>query len=213
MPFASRRPGLFPAALLAGLMLSSTGLHAETIVHKSISYFSIGGKTAGDLDRELQKRGPLLNSTGARHPGATRIRFGGDVTYVQGDGRCKVGNARVTVTTKIFLPRWKHRSSAGHNLALLWDTLSADIRRHEERHAEIARTHARDMEKALLALPPARTCALLQQKVSEISTARVESHDRDQARFDRIEAANFENRMIRLLKARMSAQDREKTPG
>lgn len=186
---------------------------AETIVHKSISYFSIGGKTATDLDRELQRRGPLLNSTGSRHPGATRIRFGGDVTYVQEGGRCKIGNARVTVTTKILLPKWKNRGRASANLALLWDTLAADIRRHEERHAEIARTHAREMERALLALPSASTCASLQERVSRISADKVESHDRDQARFDRVEAANFENRMIRLLKARMAAQEREKTPG
>lgn len=213
MPFAARRPGLFLAAALASLFLGTVEAPAETIVHKTISYFSIGGKTATDLDRELQKRGPMLSSTGARHPGATRIRFGGDVTYVQADGRCRIGNARVTVTTKIFLPKWKYRSSAPHNLALLWDTLAADIRRHEERHAEIARTHAREMERALLALPSTRDCATLQERVSRISAEKVDSHDRDQARFDRIEAANFEDRMIRLLKARMGAQGREKTPG
>ena len=28
-------------------------------------------------------------------------------------------------------------------MALIWDTLASDIKRHEERHAEIARTHAR----------------------------------------------------------------------
>lgn len=213
MPFAVRRPGLFILAILPGLLLGTVEAPAETIVHKTISYFSIGGKTATDLDRELQRRGPLLSSTGARHPGATRIRFGGDVTYVQAGGRCKVGNARVTVTTKIFLPKWKFRASASRNLAMLWDTLAADIRRHEERHAEIARTHAREMERALLALPSARDCATLQERVSRISTEKVESHDRDQARFDRIEAANFENRMIRLLKARMAAQGQGKTPG
>lgn len=206
MPFASGCHRLFIACGLIFLGSSGGFARAETIVHKTVSYFSIGGKTASDLDRELQRRGPLLSSTGARHPGATRICFGGDVTYVQSGGRCKVGNARVTVTTKIFLPKWKNRPHASKNLALLWDTLAADIRRHEERHAEIARTHAREMERALLALPPDRTCAALQEKVSRISTEKVESHDRDQARFDRIEAANFENRMIRLLKARMAAQ-------
>ena len=34
-------------------------------------------------------------------------------------------------------------------MALLWDTLAADIKRHEERHAEIARNHARKPEDEL----------------------------------------------------------------
>ncbi|MBB4064601.1 DUF922 domain-containing Zn-dependent protease [Gellertiella hungarica] len=207
MPFAARRSRLFLSAFLC-LAAFGTGARGETIVHKSISYFTIGGRTAAELDKELERRGPMLSSTGSRHPGATRIRFGGDVTYVQSGGRCRVGNARVTVTTKIMLPRWKHRATAAKNLALLWDTLASDIRRHEERHAEIARTHARDMERALLALPSDKTCASLQQTVARISADQVEIHDRDQARFDRIEAANFENRMIRLLKARMAKQPR-----
>ena len=41
------------AALLFG---SGPAANAETIVRKSISYFQIGGTTAEDLDRELERR-------------------------------------------------------------------------------------------------------------------------------------------------------------
>ena len=215
MNFALRRPCLFliSAFLTLPFALMAPVAQAETIVHKSISYFTIGGKTAADLDRELQRNGPKLKTTGARHPGATRIKFGGDVTYIQEGARCRVAKARVTVSTRIFLPRWKNRPAANPKLALLWDTLASDIRRHEERHAEIARMHARDMESALTRLPAEKTCAAIQKRVSLLSAESIVDHDKDQARFDRVEAANFEARMIRMLKARLSSQTLDKQPG
>lgn len=196
--------GLLWTALACLAPLSAA--KADTIIHKEISYFSIGGTTAADLDREMRQHGPVSNVTGHRHPGITRIKFSGTATFVAKGGRCNIGGAKVTLTTKILLPRWSNRRKAGPAMALIWDTLSADIRRHEERHAEIARYHAHDLEKQILALPSTSDCASLKAKVAKVSAQALEEHDKDQKRFDRIEAANFESRMIRLLKYRMAAK-------
>ncbi len=193
--------------LLLLLMISAAAAtaRAETLTNKTFSYFSVGGRTAAELDDELSKRGPKMKNTGSRHPGATRIRFGGSVTYVRRGEKCYVGDAKVTLTTNIILPRWKHRRTASKSLALIWDTLSSDIKRHEERHAEIARNHARDLEKQLKALRPDKDCDRLQQKVDRVTAAAVEAHDKDQARFDRVESYNFNERMLRLLTHRLEA--------
>lgn len=190
-------------AFIVGIPLGSAS--GETVISKSVSYFAIGGRTAAELDKALAAAGPMMKSTGTRHPGATRIKFGGTITYVSRGGRCAVGTARVTLSTRIILPRWKYRRQANRDLALVWDTLAADIKRHEERHAEIARNHARQMEKAFLGLKPEADCERMQSRVAEVSAAEVASHDKDQARFDRTEAANFDRRMIRLLQYRLDA--------
>lgn len=191
--------------VLACLGSASTAF-ADTIIYKKITYFSIGGTTAADLDREMMKRGPVSSVTGRRHPGATKIKFSGDATFIGKDGRCRVGGAKVTLSTRIMLPRWSNRRKASPQLGLIWDTLAADIKRHEERHAEIARNHARDFEKQILSLPPASNCAILRAKVNELSRQAMEDHDKDQRRFDRVESINFERRMIRLLKYRIEAK-------
>lgn len=193
--------------LLLLLMISAAAAsaRAETLTNKTFSYFSVGGRTAAELDDELSKRGPKMKNTGSRHPGATRIRFGGSVTYVRRGEKCYVGDAKVTLTTNIILPRWKHRRTASKSLALIWDTLSSDIKRHEERHAEIARNHARDLERQLKALRPDKDCDRLQQKVDRVTAAAVEAHDKDQARFDRVRSHNFNERMLRLLTHRLEA--------
>ncbi|UDF29225.1 UNVERIFIED_ORG: DUF922 domain-containing protein [Roseateles sp. XES5] len=176
---------------------------AETITSKSFSYFSVGGRTAAELDEELSKRGPMMKHSGSRHPGATRIKWGGSVTYVRHGNRCAVGEAKVTLSTQIILPRWKNRKRATASLALIWDTLSSDIKRHEERHAEIARNHARDLERTLKRLRPEADCERMQARVDRTTADAVARHDADQARFDRVESKNFNDRMMRLLVHRL----------
>ena len=192
------------AALL--VVAASVPVHGETIIRKSVTYFSIGGKTVSDLDREMTNRGPFSRNTGRRHPGATQIRFNGSATFVNQGNRCVIGGAKVSLSTKLILPRWTNRRRAGRDMALIWDTLSADIKRHEERHAEIARTHARELERTILRLSPTRDCPTLKARVNRVSQEAMIAHDKDQQRFDRIESANFENRMIRLLRYRISKQ-------
>lgn len=193
-----RRLGVLTAAAALWLALSGT-TEAETIVRKSISYFQIGGTTAEELDRELERRGPMTRASGSRHPGATQIKFGGELGYVESAGRCRVGSVDVTLDTRLVLPRWKNRKRAKGDIALIWDALSSDIKRHEERHAEIARDYARRLEKTLKSLRPQRDCEAMQAKVTEATDKVVGAHDAAQMRFDRVEAVNFEKRMIRIL--------------
>ncbi|EGL64788.1 hypothetical protein AGRO_2329 [Agrobacterium sp. ATCC 31749] len=192
-------------AVFAGVLaLSLSGpAFAETIVRKTYSYFSVSGKTAADLDQQLSKHGPLTRNTGARHPGATEIKFGGELTYVEKNGMCSVGTAKVLLNTRILLPQWKNRRRTTAELAFIWDTLLADIKRHEERHAEIARTHARSLERQLTSLRPQKSCEVLQGMVGKITQTVMDEHDRDQMRFDVVESKNFDARMTRLLKNRL----------
>jgi predicted secreted Zn-dependent protease len=192
-------------SLLLAFSIVSVGSPAAAgvVATKSYSYFDIKGKTADELDEQLSTRGPTANGSSARHPGATKIRFGGDATYVQEGGRCRVRSARVTVHTKIIMPRWNKRKGASKQLSMIWDALSSDIKRHEERHAEIAEAQARVMEQKILALPPQPTCDRMQELVTEVSNRAIEEHDRLQARFDQVEAVNFQKRMIRLLNNRL----------
>lgn len=191
--------------IVAALLVAAVSFPApaETIIHKSVTYFSIGGRTASDLDREMMRRGPFSRTTGRRHPGATQIRFNGSATFVRKKSRCVIGGAKVSLSTKLMLPRWTNRRRADRQMGLIWDTLAADIKRHEERHAEIARIHARELERTILALPSARDCSSLKERVNRVSQEAMIVHDKDQIRFDRIESVNFESRMIRLLKYRI----------
>lgn len=197
MPFASRHIRV-PIILLLLCGICDVA-KAEVIARKSVSYFDIKGNSADTLDAALNARGPVAMGSSSHHPGATKIRFGGNATYEQRDGRCHIAGVKITVDTEIILPRWRDRRNASRQLSMIWDTLSDDIRRHEDRHVDIARQHARRMEQGILALRPAWDCDTLQDRANDVTARETELHDKDQARFDRIEALNFQNRMQRLL--------------
>lgn len=172
-------------------------------IKKTYSYFTVRGLTGADLERELSKHGPMLTETGVRHPGATKIKLGGSVDYRSSGGKCRVIDATVTLETHLTLPRWKDRNRANRETVMIWDTLSSDIKRHEERHAEIARQYARKLEKALEALYPERNCKKMEERVDATSKSIIDKHAADQERFDRVEAASFERRMLRMLRFKM----------
>jgi predicted secreted Zn-dependent protease len=192
------------AAVIAAGFLACALLPAEgASIAKSYSYFAIGGSTLEEIEKELTIRGPQVKSTGRRHPGATQMEFTSRLTYAEKDGRCIVAGARVTVDAKVILPRWKQRTKAGGEVRLIWDTLSADIKRHEESHVVIAKNHARELEDALKAIGRQKDCAAAAARAQAITAAVLARHDAAQNRFDRIEGMNFERRILSLLKYRM----------
>ncbi|TGR73598.1 DUF922 domain-containing protein, partial [Mesorhizobium sp. M1C.F.Ca.ET.193.01.1.1] len=98
------------------------------------------------------------------------------------------------------------------DVMLFWDTLSADIKRHEERHVEIAKNHARWLEDALKASPAQKTCEQAKAEAAAIQAPELARHDQDQVRFDRVEAVNFESRIIRLMRYRMERTEAGQLP-
>lgn len=186
------------------LCLAAQSGGAEPVISKTYSYFSIGGRTGEELERELSRRGPMLAETGTRHAGATRIRIAGSVKYENTGRKCRVIDSMVTLETRLMLPRWSNRKRADPHTALIWDTLSSDIKRHEERHAEIARQYARELEKSIESLRPESTCAKMEARVAAVTQSIIKRHGADQDRFDRTEALNFERRMLRMLRYKAS---------
>lgn len=197
------------AAVLGGAILPA----GAASLSKTYSYFTIGGQTLDDIEEELAIRGPQLKSTGKRHPGATRMEFTTRIGYGEVKDYCRVAEARVTVKANVILPRWRQRAKAERDVRLIWDTLSADIKRHEESHVVIAKNHARELEEALKALPRQKSCALVAEKVKALTASVLKKHDEAQDRFDRIEGKSFEKRMMRLLEYRLQQIEAGRIPG
>lgn len=182
-------------------------------VVKTYSYFRIGGRTLDEIEDQLIKRGPKVKTTGLRHPGATRMSFSTRIGYSEDGGSCRIVSAVVTVKAHEILPVWRDRRHADEDVRIFWDTLAADIRRHEDRHVEIAKNHARDLEDALKATYAQKNCDIAKAKAKEITARALAAHDRDQARFDRVEGINFESRILRLLQYRIKRIEEGRIPG
>jgi predicted secreted Zn-dependent protease len=191
-------------SLICALLLAATAVPAGAAnLVKTYSYFAIGGSTLDDIEAQLSKRGPEVKSTGMRHPGATQMAFTTRISYAKTAASCRIADAVVTVKVKVILPEWRRPRKADADVRLFWDTLSADIKRHEERHVEIAKNHGRELEEALKATYPQKSCDAAKAKAADITAAVLARHDRAQLQFDRVESVNFESRILRLLRYRV----------
>ena len=201
--------------LLTLLAVGILSVPADAVsLSKTYSYFSVGGKTLAEIETEVDRRGPRVRSTGGRrHPGATQLEFTTRIAYAAGNGGCAIAEASVNVQAKIILPRWSQRAKADEDTRLIWDTLSADIKRHEETHAMIAKNHARDLELALRSIRRQRDCKVAVAKAKAVSDRILAQHERAQREFDRVEGINFESRIMRLLRYRLERIENNKTPG
>lgn len=186
---------------IAAFFYVISALHAGAEVRhtKSIKFFLVEGQTAGELEEALERLGPEASTTGKKHPGLTQIGFGGEVTFLITDDQCAIDKAIVELTTIIQIPRWPGRKKADLELGEAWDVLVEDIKRHEERHAEIARQHAQKLNSGLLKLKPAPDCPTLQRQINRETRNAMRAHDREQTRFDREEADTFESRFEALF--------------
>jgi predicted secreted Zn-dependent protease len=180
---------------------------------KTYSYFSVHGSTLGEIEAQLSANGPQVKTTGNRHPGATRMAFSTRLGFAEKPGSCRIASAVVTVRAKVILPRWKRPRNADRGLRIFWDTLSADIKRHEESHVVIAKNYARELEDALKASGPQKDCEVATAKAKQISDSILARHDRAQVQFDRVEGVNFESRILRLLQYRLERIENGRLPG
>jgi predicted secreted Zn-dependent protease len=215
-----------PAGLLRGgspmkwmlvvfcLMLPTAPTSATDIV-KSYAYYTIDAPTLDELDKQLESRGPRLESSGHKHPGATRMRFTTRTTYSQEGGRCRVSDAHTVLKVEIILPRWRPRHRPETDMRIIWDTLASDITRHEGLHVDIAKNYAGKLEQSIRALGSADSCAEMAATVKKATARILEEHDRAQQQFDRVENINFEDRFQRLLDYRLQQmKDRQsREPG
>ena len=192
---------------LAAALVAMTLPASAASLKKSYSYFDISGRTVPEIETQLQQRGPKLSSTGRRHPGATRMEFNTQITYGDIKGRCGIAKATVRVSAKVILPRWKQRG-ADRDVKFIWETLAADIKRHEEQHVAIAQKHGKVLEAALKRLRPERNCDAMARRAGALTEGMLREHDRVQERFDRDEARGFEDRFIRALERRLASAGR-----
>ena len=192
-------------APITALALSISAAGAAT-VSRTYSYFPIGGGTLDEIEAELGKHGPHVKSSGQRHPGATQMKFSMRVAYSEDEKRCRIVKGTVSVKATVILPKWRRPKRANSDVRLIWDTLSSDIKRHEESHVIIAKNHARELEDALPSIV-APTCKEAAEEAKAMMAKVLAKLEKAQTDFDKVEAINFERRLIRLLIYRLQRME------
>ncbi|HEY9055645.1 MAG TPA: DUF922 domain-containing protein [Aurantimonas sp.] len=185
--------------IVLGLAWLWTGAANAGSVSQETSYFAVRGSTLAELDADLNRQGPYVAETGLRHPGATEVKFDGKVTYKKVAEGCAVARVDLGLTLHLTLPKWTPPKRVSPQTILVWRTLEADIKRHENQHASIAKTWLKRMEMAVRNLRTERTCAEMETHVNTVTRRYLAGHERAQIEFDTIEGREVNFRLRRAL--------------
>jgi len=187
--------GLVSGFATIGLGTSKTEAATNGVKYKqSFKYFKVRGKTSLEIFRDFQKRSPI-KGVGEHQAtlGVASITLTPNIEFAEKNGRCRVQKSNVTVDVVIHLPRWTYYSRANKFAKLSWDTLFADIKKHELTHAKIAKDYGKRIQKKIRSYRSRSKCSSLQAAISRGSKRLLSKHDRAQRKFDRAD----QKRMIR----------------
>ena len=168
-------------------------------IKQTTRFFAVHGATLAELNRDLNRTGPYVSDTGMHHPGATEVRFNGTVTYKSVSRGCAVDKANVGLNLDIMLPKWQRPHRVARHTVIVWNTLAADIKRHELQHAAIAKNYLKRMEMALRNLRPERSCSAMEARVNQVTDRYLSGHQQAQIEFDQVEGRQVNVRLRRAL--------------
>ncbi len=143
---------------------------ARVIVRTDFRPYDIAGSSALELRAAMERLGPKDPVDETPYAGFTRWTIEWSYDYA-GATTCTLTRVRVVATIQITLPRWRGASSADPAFAAEWARFVGALRRHENGHAEIAKTGARRIARLLGSLPSFRSCVRL-ERAAESTAAR-----------------------------------------
>lgn len=127
-------------------------------------YF-VYGATADEIDAEMRTVGPTDPIGGYHWFALTEPLFDWRYDCVCGEGECIAESLRVLLTVNYSFPRWQPTGPADELLRGQWTAFESALIGHEQGHGKLASDCAWQLGEAFASLPPAPTCADLDQAV------------------------------------------------
>lgn len=171
------------ALAVAALLPATAPAEAQPRTVTKVKYYTVDGKTASDLDRQMTSRGPWHGGGRAYANIVAKPDYSGEL--VQGSS-CRLENFTVSAEFTMTLPKLASTSGMPGDLLGRWKSFQDFVQRHEDGHREIWIDSMGKAERRITALR-APTCRQLQAKVDEVFAAEWSRAERRQDAYDRAE--------------------------
>jgi predicted secreted Zn-dependent protease len=131
--------------------------------------YHISGESVDELDAEMRSVGPVDPLGGFHWFALTEPLFDWRYPCECGDQGCVTGPVTLILTIQYTLPSWIAPEEASEELRAQWAAFELALYSHEWGHGDLAAECAWSLGEAFVALPPAETCADVDQAVSAAS--------------------------------------------
>ena len=184
---AAHAPGTARATELASL--NFTVVHpaqrwsSAPLVRETYDTYNVHGTSIPELCACLSRNGVRMNN-GDIYDALTSWDVKWEYDYDRSPGGCSVDDFRAVVDVTIRYPRWVSNDDAPAPLANAWDAFLHSLIQHEQVHRDIAVAAADGLIRAATAIPPAATCADLDQAVEALGRSFMKQLTLDQQAYD-----------------------------
>ncbi len=141
---------LLPLMPFVALLTFSPSLLAEPVLQVRTQQFEVVGNTTDTIRASLNRD---------RQHSGSHITW--NFNWESTPGQCRMVSAGTEVTVTAHVPRLQPNPQRPLSVQQRWDGYVLALQAHQEKHVELALDYARQIEQAILALPPATACAQL----------------------------------------------------
>jgi predicted secreted Zn-dependent protease len=181
--------------LIVALMLAATTAHAEIIDTLEYEYYDVAANSKQRLATLLNNASPFKEGGRAFH-GYTKWHIHWSFSFNKNaSGECKLGATKVTLNTKITLPRLVGDSPEQQKQM---ERYLIPLKQHEQGHYQIAQEAANAVKQKLASLPGRASCSDTEKAANEAGKEIVNVYDEKNRAYD-IETDHGKSQGARVL--------------
>ena len=196
--------------------VASDRIHVDTSL--TTVFYSVEGETTTEIFESISLSGP--HSDTEKASGLTATLWGYSLETLSFPEGCLIGPMRISLDVRVILPRHLGRSSLPAEIASKWQTFSAAVAAHEQRHVDINFAGVEVIRGKMVELSAAESCEVLETKVEtlwnqeqlEIQAAHDQFHADEEVRVAALRAPlqakiDANHAQIRVLAAQIASLD------
>jgi predicted secreted Zn-dependent protease len=171
---------IWAAAAIVALVSEGSQVVEAPSVDEREKYYEVAGVTERELHAAVRRASPF-----GRYDAYTEwgISYAPQFSS-NADGTCSVVAVRVKVEATITLPRWTNQKEASDDVQGRWHFYLRGLRKHEHEHVQNGIAGAEAVRKAVLALPPAPSCEVLNERSERSAKAVIDEAVRKDKSYD-----------------------------
>jgi len=152
-----------------------------SIVTRTTCY-RIEGTTMAELDAQMDKKGPRADGT--RAVAVTRWVVRWSYQTRSDDSGCDLLKPSIETLAVFSYPTWDPGDTAGEEAVSQWRDFMHGVEAHEEHHRSLAVKAGLAIRRALMGLPSAGTCSVLEDEADRTFHEVYDLYEAKQEAFD-----------------------------
>lgn len=158
------------------------GIEGGVVVNVAEQHYTVSGTTEAEILHSMRAMGPQTG--GSSFFGLTGSESSFQLQPKMEGESCVADDVRVELAVTITLPEWEAHGDVPYELQRDWSRFSTALKRHEDRHRQIAADGANATREALQSLRRA-TCQQVEADARQLARRIADETEAEHNRFDR----------------------------